>query len=127
MRRTGISNIKFIIIFTTIIYFINNIVIYDKFVHWFTTKGILDTSGFIAYSLLGLCLSIALISILSHKYTTKAVAIFVILISMSSTYVIDKYNVAIDRSMLANVIQTNTSESLTLVSTSMLPYFIFLA
>jgi len=126
METNRISNIKFIVIFTTVIYFINNIIIYDKFEHWFVTKGVLDTTGFIAYIILGLSLSIALITILSHKYTTKAFAIFVIISSMASTYVIDKYNVAIDRSMIANVIQTNTSESLTLASWSMLPYFIFL-
>jgi len=122
-----ISNIKFILIYTSLVYIINNVLIYEKFTKWFNTKGVFDYSGFIAYSIIGLMLSIALISIFSHKYTTKIFAIFIIISSAFSTYFISKFGIAIDRSMILNTIHTNTTESLTLFSANMIPYILFLA
>ena len=125
-KRASISHIKFIIIYTTLIYFVNNFLILDKFTKWFTTKGTLDLGGFLGFGALGLFLAIALISLFSHKYTTKIFAIFVIIASTFSTYFVSKYDTAIDSSMILNVINTNSSESLTLFSYSMIPYIIFL-
>ena len=127
MRNLKITNIKFIIVYTTLVYFINNAINYDKFIKWFITKGVVDYTGFIAYVLLGLMLSIALISVFSHKYTSKIFAIFVVLTSSFTTYFISKFGIAIDRSMIQNTMHTNTSESLTLFSLNMIPYILFLA
>lgn len=122
-----ISYTKFIISYVSLVYFINNIINYDKFTKWFISKGVFDYSGFIAFIFIGLFLSIALISIFSHKYTTKPFAIFIIIASTFSTYVISKFDVAIDRSMIMNIIHTNSTESLTLFSLNMIPYILFLA
>ena len=125
--KLKISSTKFILLYTTFIYIVNNILIYDKFTKWFITKDSMDYSGFIAYIFLGLFLSIALISIFSHKYTTKPFAIFIIISSVFSTYFISKFGVAIDRSMIVNIINTNTTESFTLFSANIIPYIFFLA
>ena len=126
IKKIEISNFKFIVLYTSLVYFINNALIYDKFTKWFTTKGVLDYTGFIGFVFIGLLLSIALITLLSHKYTTKITAIFIITSSTFSTYFVSKYGVAIDKSMILNTIHTNTSESLTLISGNMFPYILFL-
>ncbi|MBS9782407.1 MAG: phosphoethanolamine transferase [Arcobacter sp.] len=121
-----ISNIKFILIFVTLIYLVNNVLILDNLTKWFITNDVLDLGGFIAYSIIGLALSIALFTILAHKYIIKTFAIFVIISSAASTYFISKYNVAVDRSMILNVWYTDSVESFALLSTNMIPYVIFL-
>ena len=84
MKNIQISNIKFIIIYTSMVFIINNALIYEKLIKWFITKDVLDLTGFIAYLIVGLFLCIAFISLLSHKYTTK---IFAILIVSTSAFV----------------------------------------
>jgi lipid A ethanolaminephosphotransferase len=127
MSKLKISNTKFAVIFTTLVYVINNVIILDKFAKWFTTKGVLDLTGIIGFFLVGLFLAIALFTLLAHKYTIKVFSIFIIIASTLSTYFIAKYNVAIDDSMVSNTLHTNTSESLTLFSTNMIPYLLFLS
>jgi lipid A ethanolaminephosphotransferase len=105
----------------------NNIFIYDKLIQWFITKGVVDYTGFFAYIILGWSLSIAIVILLSHKYTTKIFSYIILLSSSLATYMITKYNVAIDKSMILNIIHTNTTESLTLFSVNMIPYILFLA
>ncbi len=121
-----VSSIKFILVFVTFVYLINNALIINNLTKWFTTNDILDLSGFMAYSIIGLALSIALFTILAHKYIIKAFAIFIIISSGASTYFISKYNVAVDRSMILNVWYTDSVESLALLSLNMIPYVIFL-
>jgi len=127
MKNIQVTYGKFILIYTSLVFIINNMINYDKFTKWFITKEIFDYSGFIAYSFVGLFLSIALISIFSHKYTTKIFAIFIVTTSAFSTYFISKFGIAIDRSMILNTIHTNSTESFTLFSFNMLPYILFLA
>ncbi|HFU76881.1 MAG TPA: phosphoethanolamine transferase, partial [Epsilonproteobacteria bacterium] len=122
------NNIKFIFIYIIYIFCISNLLIYNKFLGWFTTKSTLDISGLIAYLSIGLFLTIAVVILLfSHKYLTKAFAIFMLFASAFAAYAIDKFGVAIDRSMLLNIINTNTTESLTLFSLNLIPYVLFLA
>ncbi len=121
-----LSKIKFILIFVSFIYVANNALVLDKLTKWFTTNGLLDTGGFVAYFTIGLCLSIALFTILAHKYIIKAFAIFIITCSAISTYFISKYDIAVDRSMIQNVFNTDKVESLALISSNMLPYLVFL-
>ena len=127
MKNLQISYTKFILVYASFVFIVNNTINYDKFTKWFITKDIFDYTGFISYAIVGLFLSIALISIFSHKYTTKIFAIFVVLSSSFSTYFISKFGIAIDRSMILNTINTNTTESFTLFSANMIPYILFLA
>jgi len=126
-QQNNISHIKFIFLYTLFVYISSNIINYEKFTKWFYTKDIFDTTGFIAYIIVGFGLSLALIIILSHRYTTKPLAIFTLFASAFSTYFISKFGVAIDTTMLENVIHTNTTESLTLFSANIIPYILFLA
>ncbi len=121
-----ISNIKYILVFITLIYVVHNTLNIDKFVRWFTNNGILDYSGLIAYFIVGLFLSIALFTILAHRYVIKGFSIFIVISSAASTYFITKYNVAVDRSMIMNIWYTDSSESLSLLTFDMVYYLIFL-
>ena len=80
-----------------------------------------------------LSLSIVLIAfihlfftLLSSKYTTKALLIITLLVSSFTTYFMNTYNVVIDDSMIRNALQTNVAESLDLVSFKMILYLLFL-
>jgi len=128
MKIFKLSNIKFIFIYMIFIYVTSNILIYEKFLDWFTTKGVLDVGGLMAYLTIGLLLCIAVTTLLfSHKYMTKAFAIFILFASSFATYAIVKFGIAVDRSMILNIVNTNTSESLTLLSANIIPYVLFLA
>ncbi|MGY8780935.1 MAG: phosphoethanolamine transferase domain-containing protein, partial [Fidelibacterota bacterium] len=76
--------------------------------------------------MIGLCLSIAVFTLFSHRRTIKPLAIYFTTMSGFSTYFIVKYNVAIDKSMIMNAINTDPTEVQGLLSFQMIPYFLFL-
>jgi lipid A ethanolaminephosphotransferase len=117
---------RFIILYTSLLYLIHNILLKDKIIIWFTTKGDIDYVGLFAFYIAGLFLFIAFFIILAHKYIIKIFSLFLIISSAASTYFILKYNVAIDRSMILNTIHTEPTESLSLITYAMIPYVIFL-
>ena len=57
------------------------------------------------------CLAIFLFTLLSSKYTTKALLITVAFISAFTAYFMDTYHVIIDDGMIRNTLQTNIEES----------------
>jgi lipid A ethanolaminephosphotransferase len=68
-----------------------------------------------------------ILELISYKKTVKPILILLITISAFTSYFMDSYGVIIDDSMLINAIQTNTEESLGLLSTKLLIYFVLLA
>lgn len=125
-KREDISIVWYIIFFTLFIYVVSNFINYDKFTLWFVDKDKFDIQGFVAFAFASYFLWLAVFSLVSHKYILKLISYFIIIASGMSTYFIDKYNVAIDRSMLLNIAYTNQSESLTLLSWNMVYYTFFL-
>ena len=65
-------------------------------------------------------------TLFAHRYTTKAFAIFTLFASAGAIYFSLKYNVAIDETMITNIIHTDPVETTSLLSVSMIPYLIFL-
>lgn len=121
-----LSHTKFTIYFTSIMYIVYNSINIDKLTKWFEYNGEINYFGFISYFILGYCLFLIIFTIIAHKYTTKLFSILLVVLSTSVTYFILKYNIALDTSMLLNVIHTDATESLPLISIEMLPYVIFL-
>jgi len=119
--RTG-----FTLIFTTLMYVIYNALNIDKITKWFYVGDKLDYPALFAYLTLGLSLFIVFFILFSFRWTIKPLAIILIVLSTASTYFISKYNVAIDTSMVMNVVHTDTTEVGSLLSTQMIPYVIFL-
>ena len=72
-------------------------------------------------------LLIFLFTLLSSRYTTKALLITVLSISAFTAYFMDTYHVIIDDSMIRNTLQTNLEESADLFSIKLIIYTFFLA
>ena len=121
-----VSHIVFSLIFTTSLYVICNAINLSKIVKWFYLGDSIDYTGLIAFLTLGLCFFIASFILFAHRWTIKPLAIIFILLSATVTYFISKYNVAIDRTMVMNAMNTDVKEVRGLLSARMLPYIFFL-
>ena len=71
-----------------------------------------------------LCANIAVFSLLCHRFSVKPVLIAMLLLSASSAYFMDTYNVIIDDAMIDNVLKTDANEAADLLSTSQVMYFV---
>jgi len=107
-------------------YVVCNALNFDKISKWFYLGDALDYSALVAYMTLGLSLFVIFFIIFAHRWTIKPLAILLIILSASATYFVSKYNVAIDGSMIMNIIYTDVTEVESLLSTQMIPYIIFL-
>ena len=98
----------------------------DKISKWFYLGDSLDYIALLAYLALGLSLFIVFFILFAHRWTIKPLAIILVVLSAASTYFVSKYNVAIDTSMVMNVVHTDPTEVESLLSTQMIPYIVFL-
>ena len=121
-----ISRAGFILIFTILMYVIYNAFNIEKLTKWFYQGNTLDYLALLAYLVLGLALFIIFFILFSYRWTIKPLAIILIILSAASSYFISKYNVAIDTSMVMNVVHTDATEVRSLLSVQMIPYVIFL-
>lgn len=120
------SQTRFTIVFTTLMFVVCNSLNIDKIARWFYLKDGLDVTALCAYLVAGLSLSIVIFVIFSSRWTIKPLAITLIVLSAASTYFISKYGVAVDESMVINVVYTDSSEVESLLSIQMIPYLMFL-
>lgn len=125
-RAFQTSHTRFSIAFPVLLYVICNALNIDKLARWFYQKGGLDYVALSAYLLAGLCLFIVFFTLLAHRLTIKPLAILLTIFSAAVTYFINKYNVAIDGSMVRNTIHTDSTEVGQLLSLQMIPYVLFL-
>jgi lipid A ethanolaminephosphotransferase len=121
-----VSHSTFSIVFASLLYAICNALNIDKLTKWFTQGGGVDYVGLSAYLLTGLCLFTAVFTLFAHRRTIKPVAVVLVVLSAAVTYFIAKYDVAIDSSMILNVVHTDRTEVGQLLSLRMLPYVVFL-
>lgn len=98
----------------------------DKIAKWFLSNGSMNYLALCSYLAVGFAVFNAFFLIFAHRWTTKPLAILLTILSGSATYFISKYNIAIDRTMLMHVLKTDSTESVALLSSQMLPYFFFL-
>lgn len=124
--KFNVSHITFSIIFTASLYLICNALNLVKIVKWFYLGSSIDYTGLVAYLTVGICLFFAFFILFAHRWTIKPLAIIFIILSATATYFISKYNVAIDRSMVMNLIHTDVTEVRSLLSVHMIPYVLFL-
>ncbi len=125
-NKPDVSHIWFSVIFTTILYSACNAINIEKIARWFSLGNSIDYAGLFAYLIFGLCFSMAFFVLFAHRWTIKPLAIIFIILSTSVTYFIAKYNVAIDRTMVMNLIHTDSTEVQGLLSTQMIPYLVFM-
>ena len=73
-----------------------------------------------------LAVTTLVLTLVSSKWTTKPFLIIVLLISSLTNYFMNSYHVVIDDSMIRNMLQTNMSESMDLLTLKQVLYFVFL-
>lgn len=120
------SHTTFSVVFSVLLYVICNALNIDKLAKWFYRKDGLDYLALSAHLLTGLCLFIVFFVLLAHRRTIKPLAILLAIVSGAAAYFISKYNVAIDRTMVENVLHTDATEVGQLLSLQMIPYVVFL-
>ena len=125
-KRLKLSHLSFSLIFTTLLYVACNIIVLEKISRWFPMGDGIDYAGLSAFLIFGLCLFIAVFIVLAHRWTIKPLAIFFIVSSAAATYFIAKYDVAIDRTMVMNTLNTDPTEAGGFLSIQMIPYAFFL-
>jgi lipid A ethanolaminephosphotransferase len=121
-----IAHTRFSVAFPVALYGICNALNIEKLAKWFRHGDSLDYGALCAYLVAGLCLFIAVFTLLAHRLTIKGFAILLTVLSAMVTYFIAKYGVAVDSSMLRNAIHTDFVEVGQLLSVQMLPYIFFL-
>jgi lipid A ethanolaminephosphotransferase len=124
--RPRASHVTFALVFCVLLYVISNALHIGRISQWFHAKDGFEVAPFSAYLLAGLFLFIAIFLLLAHRWTIKAVAMLLVITSGAATYFINKYNVAIDSSMVLNTFHTDATEVAQLLSWGMLPYAFFL-
>lgn len=120
------SHAAFCVAFPALLFAACNALNIGKLSKWFAGTGGTDYVALSAYLLASLCLFVAFFVLLAHRRTVKPLAILLVALSAAATYFIAKYDVAIDSSMLLNVIHTDSTEVGQLLSEQMLPYILFL-
>lgn len=70
--------------------------------------------------------TVILLSLACYKHTIKPVLITVLFTSSLAGYFMDSYNVIIGDTMIQNIVSTNTTETMDLLSFKIVLYFIFL-
>ena len=121
-----VSHARFCVLFPAALFAVCNAINIDRLAKWFRTGDGLDVLALSAYLLAGLCLFIVVFALLAHRWTTKPLAILLIVTAGAATYFISKYGVAIDSSMIRNAVHTDSTEVGQLLSSQMIPYALFL-
>src|SRR5262245_50552255 len=121
-----LSHAAYSVAFPALLFAACNAVNFGKLSKWFVAKDGTDYPALFAYLLASLCLFVAFFVLLAHRRTIKPLSILLVALSAAATYFIAKYDVAIDTSMMMNVIHTDSTEVGQLVSAQMLPYAVFL-
>jgi len=120
--RIRLSHAAYSVAFPALLFAACNAVNFGKLSKWFAGKDGTDYVALFSYLLAGLCLFIAFFVLLAHRRTIKPLSILLVALSVLATYFITKYDVAIDTSMMMNVIHTDSTEVGQLASAQMLPY-----
>ncbi len=126
LPQLKISHSLYSIIFTTLLYVVNNALNIDKITQWFYVGDSIEYLSLGAYLIFGLCIFIIFFMLLAHRWLIKPLSILLIVSSAAATYFIAKYNIAVDRTMIMNTVYTDSTEVTGLLSVQMLPYVVFL-
>lgn len=126
IKQIKISHISFCFFYSLFTYLACNLINLNKLIKWFYWGEKIDYSGFLAFALIGFFVSFAFFLLIFTRKTSKILAILFLFLSCTATYFINKYDVAIDRSMIMNTIYTDPNEVHSLLSIHMISYFVFL-
>ncbi len=125
-NRLKLGHIHFSIIYTLVVYVAFNVLTINKVVQWFNTDQGTDYAGLFAYLVFGYSFFLSSFLLFAHRKIIKLVASLLVIFSAAATYFIDKYDIAVDRSMIMNTLYTDSTEVTGLLSVYMLPYVLLL-
>jgi lipid A ethanolaminephosphotransferase len=126
MLRIRTSHAAFSIAFATLLFAICNALNLGALSKWFGDADGTNYFALSAYLLAGIGVFLAFFMLFAHRWTIKPMAILLTIVSATVTYFISKYGVAIDSSMIANALHTDSTEVGQLLSLQMLPYALLL-
>jgi lipid A ethanolaminephosphotransferase len=121
-----LSSTKFIFIVT----FINLFTFHTPLLSYATANlDYASSNGFLTLFIVGLVIFLVtflILSILSliHSYLLKIFSLLIILTNSIALYFINTYHIALDTTMMGNILNTQSSESLSFLHPKMLLYFI---
>lgn len=75
-------------------------------------------------AILLVAVTVTLISLVCYRFTIKPVLIFLVITTALAAYFMDSYHVLIDAAMLQNILETNASEALDLLSSGLMVYLV---
>ncbi len=120
-----ISSNKIIILIAIFLTLFYNIIFFTNLVRVYPIN--LNNLGFIiSISLVLVCAFILLLSFTCYRKTIKPIIITLLIVSSSSAYFMDSYNVVIDDQMIRNMVMTDASEAIDLVSLKLAMYLLLL-
>ena len=120
--RIEVSHVSYVVIFTAVLYILCNVLNVNDVAKWFQLDGSIDYFSVAAFYLIGLCLFQIVFIFLAHPWTIKPLSLALVVLSASASYFINKYNIAIDRTMVMNTLYTDSREVRGLLSVQMIPY-----
>ena len=124
MKKTVSSSVV-IVITAIFIAFFDNFTFYKKVLEVYP----INTQNILFLISLGLILTLIItlfFILINSKYTLKPTLILFLIVSSLLNYFMVTYNLIIDDDMIRNALQTDTTESLDLVTVNMLLYLVFL-
>jgi len=122
--RWQLTHWQFCLCFGASLYLLGNAPNFARLARWFQDGDGIDVSAFAAYLAAGLGLFVAILALVAHRRILKAFAIVLVIASAGASYFVSKYGVAIDSSMILNVVHTDVVEVGQLLSWQMTPYAI---
>ena len=128
IRKILLSDFQKIIFFTAAYFVIFvNFTFFTKLNEFANAENnslIVFTAPFILFLILVFALNV--ISLLTYKYTFKALLIVLITTAAISSYFMNTFSTVIDKDMIANVFQTDKAEAFDLVTLKLIAYILFL-
>ncbi|MFI3241438.1 MAG: phosphoethanolamine--lipid A transferase [Alphaproteobacteria bacterium] len=117
-----ISSLKFNLLISAVLLFVYNDIFLLKIFN--KSNGALS---FISFLLVVYLLMVIVTNLLFVKFSSKALAIFFIIFNTIGYYFMDIYNIAIDKIMFLNALETDKAEALDVLDLNILGYFLILA
>ena len=107
------------------------IVFFDNLAFFKELIGVFPISAGYAFFILSEVIVLSLIfmllfTLLGWKYTLKPMLIFMLLLTSIQNYFMVTYSILVDKTMIENVLQTNSSEALDLMNMTLFAYLVFL-
>lgn len=124
-QKGGISTTKAVLFTALFLTLFDNHTFFQNVLHVYPLA--IQNIGFLVSLAVGItAVTVLILTLVTSKYTTKFVLIFILLGASFIAYFMDNYQVIIDDIMVQNIVESDWREMNDLMGTKMLSYLIFL-